>query len=119
MIKLIPAEFKWKTTEQMYPFEKADDGSVLYCKYVNCNALPNNGTSNTAHGISNFTASKVHKYWGKAWFTGGSTAIAMLGLPHPDAAATDCHLVDANITMFNRQDMSVYTSSRVYLIYAK
>jgi hypothetical protein len=46
--------FQWSTSEQVWPFEKASDGSTLYAKQINFGSLPNNGQKNVAHGISNF-----------------------------------------------------------------
>jgi hypothetical protein len=36
----------------VWPFEKHQDGSTLYCKRVNFGALPNNGTKTVAHNIT-------------------------------------------------------------------
>jgi hypothetical protein len=54
------APFQWSTSEQVYPFERASDGSVLYCKEINMGALPNTGNLQVAHGISNFDPAKIH-----------------------------------------------------------
>ena len=43
MIKLSVAEFKWSTSEQVWPFEKDSQGRVLYCKQSSPIVLPNNG----------------------------------------------------------------------------
>jgi hypothetical protein len=48
--------FTWTTSEQVWPFEKHDDGSTLYAKQINFGSLPVYGTKNVAHGISNFNA---------------------------------------------------------------
>jgi len=53
--------FQWSTDEQVYPFEKASDGSTLYCKEVDFGSLPNNGTKSVAHNLSGFT---LHKFDG-------------------------------------------------------
>lgn len=57
MIKVTSAiqtisSFTWSASEQVYPFEKATDGSTLYCKEYNLGNLPNTGTSSTALGFS-------------------------------------------------------------------
>ena len=46
-------EFQWSEDEQVWPFEKAKDGSTLYCKEVDFGALPNHGLKQVTHGISN------------------------------------------------------------------
>jgi hypothetical protein len=51
--------FTWSTSEQVWPFEKHDDGSTLYCRYVDFGALPNSGTKTVAHNISGLTADKM------------------------------------------------------------
>jgi hypothetical protein len=50
--------FQWSTSEQVYPFEKASDGSTLYCKEITAGAL-SSGYTGTAHGISGLTIDKV------------------------------------------------------------
>lgn len=63
MIRLAGATaFQWSTSEQVYPLEKAADGSTLYAKEVDLGGLPNNGTSSTAHGIPSFNpSSQMHR----------------------------------------------------------
>jgi hypothetical protein len=39
-----PAAFTWSTSEQVWPYEKAVDGSTLYCRQVSIPTLPNYGT---------------------------------------------------------------------------
>ena len=59
MLRLVSAggsieEFQWSTNEQVWPFEKASDGSTLYAKEVDFGYLPNTGYKGEAHNISNF-----------------------------------------------------------------
>ena len=61
MIKL--SNFIWSTKEQVYPFEKASDGSILYAKEIDCGELPNNGTKQVAHSISGLDITKVFKWY--------------------------------------------------------
>ena len=65
MIKLIQQDitdgFQWKTTEQVYPFEKDSSGNTLYCKEINFGSLPNAGTKEVSHNISNFSYANVHR----------------------------------------------------------
>lgn len=42
------SEFQWSTSEQVWPFEKAIDGSTLYCRQVSIATLPNYGTVTVA-----------------------------------------------------------------------
>ena len=55
-------EFQWSEDEQVWPFEKANDGSTLYCKEVDCGAGPNNGYSYTNHGIANIGENYFNSY---------------------------------------------------------
>jgi len=56
MLRLVSAggsieEFQWSSDEQVWPFERASDGSTLYCKEVDCGSLPNSGFKGVSHGI--------------------------------------------------------------------
>jgi hypothetical protein len=55
------SSFQWSTSEQIWPFEKASDGSTLYCKQVSFGALPNNGSKSVAHNITSFSPTKLHR----------------------------------------------------------
>lgn len=40
MIKLAgTANFQWKTSEQIWPFEKTENGDTLYCQHIELSAL--------------------------------------------------------------------------------
>jgi hypothetical protein len=57
--------FQWSASEQVYPFEKASDGSTLYCKEIYFGTLPDTGSKSVAHNISpSLTPSKVHAFYG-------------------------------------------------------
>lgn len=47
--------FQWLRREQIWPFEKAQDGKTLYCKEVYIGTVPNSGGS-YLHGIENFSS---------------------------------------------------------------
>jgi hypothetical protein len=57
-------EFQWSTSEQVYPFEKDSNGSILYCKEIDLGVLPNSGAKNLAHGISSLNLDKVFRVEG-------------------------------------------------------
>lgn len=46
------SDFQWSTSEQIWPYEIAGDGSTLYCKQINAGTMPNNGTLEVAHNIA-------------------------------------------------------------------
>jgi hypothetical protein len=48
------SSFTWSTSEQVWPFEKAADGSTLYCKEIDCGYLGNSGWKSTAHNLGAF-----------------------------------------------------------------
>ena len=59
MLRLVSAggaveEFQWSTSEQVYPFEKGHNGETLYAKFIDFGNLPNSGTKQVSHNISNF-----------------------------------------------------------------
>jgi hypothetical protein len=58
--------FQWTTTEQLYPFEVADDGSPLYAIRIDIPSLPNNGfASYNLTPLAPFLADKtnnLHEY---------------------------------------------------------
>jgi hypothetical protein len=62
--------FQWSTSEQVWPFEKARDGSTLYCKEIDFGALPNNGTKSVAHNIGHNNKSSIHDFRGLIYGTG-------------------------------------------------
>lgn len=108
-------KFQWSTSEQVWPFEKAADGSTLYCKQVNFGTLPNNGTKTTAHNISSLTLSKVNRFYGAA--TDGTY---LQYLPQSNGSTYDVVFAltatDIYITTF--ANYSSY-SAVVYIIYSK
>lgn len=75
--------FQWSNTEQVYPFEKASDGSALYCKEINVGNLTNGSSKSVSHGISNFHGSKLHSITGTVYrdLPGGESHTIMLNCP--------------------------------------
>lgn len=130
MIKLVPnsatgveggsiSSFQWTTSEQVWPFEKAADGSTLYCKESTALTLPNNGYTYWAHNISGFSRSKVHILKDIVWYTSSGQAWEMSDLANANAGN---HYKYADSTNFvfrvYNQDMSGYTG-RIRCIYWK
>jgi len=113
----ITPAFQWSTSEQVWPFEKAADGSTLYCKEVACGGMPNNGSVQTAHNIANFTASKVYSYFGYARDVTGQNVITLPSSFPGNTIA--CWLTATNVYIYNTQDWSSYSTSSVKIIYSK
>ena len=66
MLRLVSAggsieEFQWSEDEQVWPFEKASDGSTLYCKEVDFGNLPNTGNKEVSHGIDHLDS--LHNFY--------------------------------------------------------
>ena len=82
MLRLVSAggieEFQWSSEEQVWPFEKASDGSTLYCKEIDMDLVPNNGISHVSHSISGLDLTKVFKLAGEL----NSPSNGSLTLPH-------------------------------------
>jgi len=124
MVKLAGvSSFTWKTTEQVYPFEKASDGSTLYCKEVNCGTLPNNGQQEVAHNItfSPFSNTKLHSLTGRITATTDPGWTGVIPYTHPGAGFTLLNIVTAtNITFISGAPLGSYGWQAVArLIYAK
>lgn len=106
MIKLGIGEgqFQWSSSEQIWPFEKALDGSVMYCKQVDFGFLPNAGQKNVAHGIVSLDDSKVHLITGVA---DGADESFTLGRAYPNGSWS----IDLWITP---TEVKIYTGTRNY-----
>jgi hypothetical protein len=55
-------EFQWSEDEQVWPFERAEDGSTLYCKKIDGGFGPNAGTKAIAHGIDSIGDNYYNSY---------------------------------------------------------
>jgi hypothetical protein len=112
-----PVAFQWSASEQIWPFEKAVDGSVLYCKEVDCGAMPNNGTKSVAHNIASFPYTKVHRLENIIWNPSGADVRTFA-----DAGSGQfqgyIYLDDNNINVRTLQDWT-FQNLKVRIIYAK
>lgn len=77
--------FQWSTSEQVWPFEKASNGSTLYAKEINFGSLPDTGVKQVAHNISNLLPSKVHNFYGIASNDSNPGADSVLQLGYASA----------------------------------
>jgi len=110
--------FTWSTSEQVWPFEKHNDGSTLYCKLVDCGTMPNTGTKGVAHGISSLTADKVFRLKIESYSTSYGTFYTVGG--GWPSHATDCRLDTAdNIILVTASSFwsSNNFSATAYIIY--
>lgn len=116
MVKL--SSFIWSSKEQVYPLEKAADGSTLYCKEIYAGSLPNNGVKLAAHGIASIALGKVHKLSGVAIDTSN------LVIPLPSASTSNGYnvvlaLTPTDVYIATAQNYSAYTVTKIRIIYAK
>lgn len=108
--------FQWSSFEQVYPLEKAFDGSTLYCKEIDLGFLTNRGGRVVAHGIVNYSASKIHNIGGTIYNTIGSDAVSLNSLAY---GGNFCILDHTNVNVYTpNADMSKY-KCKVRLIYSK
>jgi hypothetical protein len=116
MIKLSVAEFKWSTSEQIYPYEKSRNGRILYCKEVDFGALPNNGNKSVAHNIASLDVTKVFHY-SFYWYLSGTAIIE--GCYSPPGTSYIVHkILPANCYVADGENLSAY-SGLFRIIYAK
>jgi len=115
MIKLSVAEFKWKTTEQVYPFEKGATGETLFCKKFTFTNFTR--TLNIPHGVGAET--NIYRMFGDISNASG------YGCPLPAVQyqsfeyAINFSHYNGNISIQSGADHSGGYSGNVYLIYKK
>lgn len=113
--------FQWSTSEQVWPFEKAADGSTLYCKEVSLGQFPNNGDKDVAHGISDVTANKIQSFTVRGFGnSGGNDYSIMLGYQTSDSSNSMMSFIYGSyIKVITAGNQSWVTSSYARIIYAK
>jgi len=109
--------FQWSTSEQVYPFEKADDGSTLYAKRYDMGALPNTGTKDVALGIGNPAGPKIHRLYIKAMAPDGTYTTLNYASPGYANFAIAFQVVGQYIRLITAADYSGWTDTKLYLIY--
>lgn len=110
----------WSSKEQVYPFEKAEDGSTIYCKKIDFGTPPNTGTKTVSHGISGVDSDNFIRFWGVMQGTASPFAANPIPYSHP---ALTCYAVKLVIqptfvemqTGWHWNDHYAY----IYLIYKK
>jgi hypothetical protein len=114
--------FRWSSSEQVYPFEVANDGSTLYCKYYDLGAMPNSGWKTIAHNIPAWTADKIFslKALTKSTNHGGIAVTVPLPL-HDGGTVTNAQVGGNNINIYasNNYYSSNGYNAYMYLIYSK
>lgn len=113
------SSFTWSTSEQVWPFEKASDGSTLYCLQSAPIVLPNNGYSTWAHGILNLSGAKVHRFEDSIYVSAGGGSVMRLSDMNNGSNTMYC-FVDGDNFGFRiyQENFSGYTGI-IKLIYAK
>jgi hypothetical protein len=114
----ITPAFQWSSSEQVYPFEKADNGAALYCKQIDFGALPNNGSKNVAHNVPSLDKTKVYRIYGRWYSTSVNQAYV---LPYVDTNSSynvNCMVYGDNVTCSCANNLSA-SYAYVRIIYAK
>jgi hypothetical protein len=110
------AAFQWSSEEQVYPLERASDGSVLYCKEIEMGFLACRGGRSVPHGISNYDGKKLHIISGTIYNTVGSDAVAINSMAY---GGNFCILDSVNVSVFTpTTDWTTYKCT-VRLVYSK
>jgi hypothetical protein len=73
--------FQWSTSEQVWPFEKTENGDTLYCQYISLGALPNSGLLQVSPN-SPISNDKVFKIYGRAVGTAPDTVPLPFSTPN-------------------------------------
>jgi hypothetical protein len=110
------AAFQWSSSEQVYPFERASNGSILYCKEIDMGFLTNKGGKTLPHAIDNYSPHKIHSITGMIYNTVGGDAVAINSMAY---GGNYCILDGSNISVYTPQaDWTTYKCN-VRLIYFK
>lgn len=107
---------QWSASEQVYPFETASNGSLLYCKEVDMGFLTNGGVKSVPHQISSFDPKKIHSVTGVIFSALGSECASINSMAF---GGNFCVLDSLNVNLHNPSaDLSGYKST-VRLVYYK
>ena len=113
-------EFQWSTSEQVYPFEKGHNGETLYAKFIDFGNLPNTGTKQVSHNISNF---REFRSFSRGYYPDGHM-YDFVREPLPQAHTI--YIGSCIGVYYNETSVSIVTGSNrseekalVYLIYSK
>ena len=117
MIKLSVAEFKWSTSEQVWPSEKDSSGRILYCKEIAFGAMPNNGTKTKAHNIPGLVGNKIHSV--NAFMDSNIGGTSILPLPFPQVAVGSVWAIDSTIVSATSTGNWTTYDLKFRIIYAK
>lgn len=119
-MKLDTGVFQWKSTEQIYPFEKADDGSTLYCKQIVAASLPASAGWYSLGAVGISDARLVHRIEGIA--NQGTDVYDAFSLPYTYPQAQNNELgvryYNGNIEVNVNTNYSAY-NAKIRIIYKK
>lgn len=104
----------YSTTEQV--IGTWIDGKPLYQKTINCGALPNNTTKNTAHSISDIEYAVIIQ--GSARNPNNGIQIP-LPYVYGNTRCLQTYIDSTNIKLISSENMSGYTESYVTIQYTK
>jgi len=95
----------------------------VYRKVVDCGALPNAGTTLTAHGITTNANTRFTRVYGCATNPGGAAINGVIPLPYVSTAAlangVNLFVNATNVSLTTGVDYSAYTTTFVVLEYVQ
>lgn len=118
MIKLSgAASFTWSTSEQVYPFEKTEDGKTIYAKmWIRENFSGATGTDYIPHGLTDPTY--CFKLWAD-YRVSTSFANSMENVTNPSyALGVDIYLTNIRLAFITNVGQPAGTA-KVYMLYTK
>ena len=108
-------EFQWSEDEQVWPFEKASDGSTLYCKeYKNVGQMPNTGAMYIAHGLPGDIEDYI--LYKATVSISNSSGELRYTFPHFSSMVG---LTPVGLDIYTTTNWSVYSGDRVRIIYSR
>ena len=122
MIKLSTTSFKWSTSEQVYPFQLADDGSPLYCKQIDMGLVPNAGIKQLSHGIPSLDLTKIFHISGSANSSSSEGSLAVNHTQWDSTYSVVVRLVGTTIIEVQAQQAHWYNNNyyvKARLVYGK
>jgi len=107
---------RYHSTTEQWTGRYDRTGSKIYCKTVDCGAMPNTTNSTDAHGISNLDVDK--RILADGWMSDGTDSLEFPGSLLAPTRITAMHIDTTNIEIRTNWDASSW-DGEVYMEYCK